>query len=173
MSLKSWFRSYLLGDLEAQLQDLGKTLTTLSDQVDDLVQRVNAQDEQLKKVLSELNRKADLGLFYELSERLEDTRGDLKSLREEVDELWGKARLIEFSVSENADTSKMSIDELASITLLYIRKGLSRPSELKKAMGISWEKLYAVLSYLKMKKRVQRIQEGRAVKYVLVEEVEE
>nr|WP_015243575.1 transcriptional regulator [Thermococcus sp. CIR10]AFZ84260.1 transcriptional regulator [Thermococcus sp. CIR10] len=170
MSLKSWLRSYLIGDLEVQLQDLEKTLDQLSDKVENLNRKVDSQEEQLKQILKDLNRKADIGLYYELSERLETARDEIKAIETELSSLWDKVKFIEFSFSEKTEQPEMTIEELASVVEHYIRKGLTRPSELKKAVGVSWEKLYAILSYLKIKKRVKRIQKGRKVEYILVEE---
>lgn len=174
MSLKSRFRSYLgISDVEAEIREIKKTLSQLSDAVDILQVKVDSQDEQLKKILSEVNRKADMGLYYELSERLETTRDEIKAMETELSSLWDKVKFIEFSFSEKSEQPEMTVEELASVVEHYIRKGLTRPSELKKAVGISWEKLYATLTYLKLKKRIKRIQKGRRVEYVLIKEAEE
>lgn len=174
MSLKSRLRSYLgIPDVEAEIREIKKALSQLSDAVDVLQVKVNSQDEQLKKALSEVNRKADMGLYYELSERLETTRDEIKAMEAELSSLWDKVKFIEFSFSEKSEQPEMTVEELASVVEHYIRKGLTRPSELKKAVGISWEKLYATLTYLKLKKRIKRIQKGRRVEYVLIKEAEE
>jgi len=63
----------------------------------------------------------------------------------------------------------MSFDELASIVEYYIKKGFTRPSELRKVVGVEWEKLYAILTYLKLMKRIERIQDGnKRVKWVWI-----
>jgi len=174
MSPKSWLRSLLgIPDIEAEIREIKSALTQLSNAVDTLQVKVDSQDEQLKKLLSEINRKADVGLYYELNERLETTRDEIKAMEAEISSIWDKVKFIEFSFSEHPEEPEMTVEELASIVEHYIRKGLTRPSELKKAVGVSWEKLYAALTYLKLKKRVARIQKGRRVEYVLVGKAEE
>nr|WP_015243562.1 hypothetical protein [Thermococcus sp. IRI48]AFZ84231.1 hypothetical protein i48-4 [Thermococcus sp. IRI48] len=174
MSLKSRLRAYLgIPEVEYEIREIKKALSQLSDVVDALQVKVDSQDEQLKKTISGLNRKADIGLYYELSERLETARDEIKAMETELSSLWDKVKFIEFSFSEHSEEPEMTVEELASIVEHYIRKGLTRPSELKKAVGVSWEKLYAALTYLKLKKRVARIQKGRKVEYVLVKEGEE
>nr|WP_013087981.1 tn2-3p [Thermococcus nautili]ADF80198.1 tn2-3p [Thermococcus nautili] len=174
MSLKSRLRAFLgLPEVEAEIREIKETLSKLSDALEDLQSKVDAQDEQLKRALTELSRKADMGLYYELNERLETTRDEIKAMEAEISSIWDKVKFIEFSFSEHSEEPEMTVEELASIVEHYIRKGLTRPSELKKAVGVSWEKLYAALTYLKLKKRIARIQKGRRVEYVLVEEAEE
>jgi len=171
MSLKSWLRSYLgIPEVEGEIKQIKSDLSRLSDTLEALQKRLDAQDEQLKKILMKLDSKADKSLYFELDEKLEMARDEISQVEKELNVIWEKVKFIEFSFSEKNEEPEMTVEELASVVEHYIRKGFTRPSELKKAVGVSWEKLYAILSYLKMKKRVKRIQKGRRVDWVLVEE---
>lgn len=171
MSLRSRLRAFLgIPDVEKELREMKEALAQLSKSVEALQKKMNAQDEQIKKILTEVNRKADVGLYYELSERLESARDEISDVEKKLTLLQERIKLLEFSASEKSEEAEITMEELASAVELYIRKGITSPSELKKAVGVSWEKLYSALEYLKLKKRIKRIQKGRRVRWVLVEE---
>lgn len=171
MDLKSWLRSYLgIPEVEEEIHQIKKDLSRLSDTLEALQKKLDAQDSQLKTVLMKLDSKADKSLYFELDEKLEMARDEISQVEKELNAIWDKVKFIEFSFSEKSEGPEMTVEELASVVEHYIRKGLTRPSELKKAVGVSWEKLYSALTYLKLKKRIKRIQKGRRVDWVLVKE---
>nr|WP_013087938.1 p12-14p [Pyrococcus sp. 12/1]ADF80221.1 p12-14p [Pyrococcus sp. 12/1] len=167
MGFRSFIRRVILGDLEDEVRKLEDTLAQISNRLEDLERRVEDQATQLRNLYQV---KADKGLYYDLSERVELAREELVKLREEVDNLRSQILALEFSASEKSVSNEMSTEDLARMVEFYIRQGVTRPSELQKKLGISWEKLYAVLDELLAKKRIQRIRKGRKTEYILVEE---
>lgn len=123
-----------------------------------------------KKVLLSLDKKADKGIYYELSDRLEVARDEIEELREAIKKVAERLKFLEFSASENSVSEDMSVEELANVVEFYIKQGLTRPSELQRQLGISWEKLYSALYELMARKRIKRIKKGRKTEYVLVAE---
>ena len=170
MGLKAWLQAWLLEDLEGEVKQLRLELKELNDRLTRLESRLEDQDKTIQEVLLSLDKKADKGLYYELSDRLEVARDELEELREAIEKVSERLKYLEFSASEKSVSEDMSVEELANVVEFYIRKGFTRPSELQRQLGVSWEKLYSALYELMARKRIKRIKKGRRTEYVLIVE---
>jgi len=159
-----------LEDLEGEVKQLRLELKELNDRLTRLESRLEDQDKTIQKVLLSLDKKADKGLYYELSERVEIARDELEELREAISKVSERLKYLEFSASEKSVSEDMSVEELANVVEFYIKQGLTRPSELQQKLAISWEKLYSALYELMARKRIKRVRKGRKTEYVLVAE---
>lgn len=167
MGLRSWLQSWLMEDLEGEVKQLRLELRELNDRLANLEKKVDDQEGTLQKVLLSLDKKADKGIYYELPDRLEVARDEIEELREAIKKVAERLKFLEFSASENSVSEDMSVEELANVVEFYIKQGLTRPSELQRQLGISWEKLYSALYELMARKRIKK---GRKTEYVLVAE---
>jgi predicted nucleic acid-binding Zn-ribbon protein len=169
---REYLRSWLFPNFENQINDLNRRISELSNRIGSMETMLMRQDEEMRAILRKFDTKADSRLYHDLNEKVEIIGDELAELKMEVNELRGKLRFVEFSLSESPDKTGLTFEELVSLVEHYLKKGLNRPSELKKVLGIKWEKLYAILTYLKLTKRVKTIKEGNTVRWVLVEEQE-
>ncbi|NJF25177.1 hypothetical protein [Thermococcus sp. Bubb.Bath] len=167
---RRYLASLLFPDIEASVDALNHRVTELSSRLERLEDKMARQDEEIKTILSKVDSKADSKLCYELSEMANTFGEELLALKSEVSTLRDKARFVEFLSSGDPNKANVTLGELASLVEHYIRRGFNRPFELKKAVGVPWEVLYAVLTYLKLTKRVMRVQDGGKVKWIPLEQ---
>lgn len=145
-----------LTNLEAEVQDLKVRMA----RVEGLAHKVELLEEKLK-VLDHIadSTKENRLWIKELLKDIEDIRLEIEALKLK-------------SEADSSEEEKLDDIELEARVYDLIRKGVSSPTKLATALGISKDKLYRILKRLQEARLITTKGKGRKKKYVPILEAE-